>query len=144
MVPSNGHLRQKEWHAQKENSLPTSQHSCHQRNTSHPVTFPAGMIGPSREEETAWNGYHSILLHPKNHFYHSLEPLQYHTAPQGYIASGDGYTIRYDEITSSISNKTRCVHNTLLWSDKIEDRRKLLSGIQLAGYLWQTWNHPQS
>ena len=42
-------------------------------------------------------------------------------ALQGYIASGDGYTRRYDEITSSITNKTKCVDDTLLWSDTIEE-----------------------
>ena len=46
-----GHLRKKEWHAQKDNRLPTSQHPCHQRDTTHPVTLPPGAIGPSREEE---------------------------------------------------------------------------------------------
>ncbi len=39
------------------------------------------------------------------------------TAPR-YVASGDGYTRRYDEITS---NKTKCVDDTLLWSDTIEE-----------------------
>ena len=46
---------------------------------------------------------------------------RYRTAPQGYIASGDGYTRRYDEITSAIPNKTKCVDDTLLWSVKIEE-----------------------
>ena len=43
------------------------------------------------------------------------------TAPQGYIPSGDGYTRRYDNIISSIPNKTKCVDDTLLWSDTIEE-----------------------
>ena len=34
---------------------------------------------------------------------------------------GDGYTRRYDEITSSTPNKTNCVDDTLLWSDTIEE-----------------------
>ena len=48
-------------------------------------------------------------------------PYRYRMAPQGYIATGDGYTRRYDEITSSITNKTKCVDNTLLWSEMIEE-----------------------
>ena len=51
-------------------------------------------------------------------------------ALQGYIASGDGYTRRYDEITSSIPNKTKCVDDTLLWSDTIEE-----SFLQAANWL---------
>ena len=35
-------------------------------------------------------------------------------------ASGDGYTRRYDEIVADIGDKTKCVDDTLLWSDTIE------------------------
>lgn len=45
---------------------------------------------------------------------------RYKTAPQGYIASGDGYTRRYDEIVAEIPNKTKCVDDVLLWSDTLE------------------------
>ena len=38
-------------------------------------------------------------------------------APQGYIASGDGYTRRFDEIVSDVPNKTKCIDDTILWSD---------------------------
>ena len=51
-------------------------------------------------------------------------------APQGYIALDNGYTRRYDEITSSIPNKTKCVDITLLWSDTIEE-----SFFQAANWL---------
>ncbi|CAG2218786.1 unnamed protein product [Mytilus edulis] len=43
------------------------------------------------------------------------------TAPQGYIASGDAYTRRYDEIVADIPNKTKCVDDVLLWADSIEE-----------------------
>ncbi|KAJ8342206.1 hypothetical protein SKAU_G00321340 [Synaphobranchus kaupii] len=46
----------------------------------------------------AWNGYHS-----------------------GYMASGDGYSRRYEEVVADIGNKTKCVDDTLLWSDTIEE-----------------------
>ncbi|MEL6803743.1 MAG: hypothetical protein AAFO91_08190, partial [Bacteroidota bacterium] len=41
-------------------------------------------------------------------------------APQGYIASGDGYCRRFDEIVSHIPKKTKCVDDTLLWADDVE------------------------
>ena len=73
----------------------------------------------------AWNGYHSVPLHPDDRHYTTfLTPwgrYRYRTAPQGYIASGDGYTRRYDELTASIPNKTKCIDDTLLWSDTIEE-----------------------
>ena len=82
----------------------------------------------------AWNGYHSVPLHPDNQHYTTfITPwgcYRYRTAPQGYITSGDGYTRRYDEITSSIPNKTKCVDDTLLWADTIED-----SFFQAANWL---------
>ena len=42
-------------------------------------------------------------------------------APQGYIASGDCYTRHYDEVMASFSQKTKCIDDTLLWSDTIQD-----------------------
>ena len=73
----------------------------------------------------AWNGYHSVALHPDDrHFTTFITPwgrYRYRTAPQGYISSGDGYTRRYDEIVSTIPNKAKCVDDTLLWSDSIEE-----------------------
>ena len=44
----------------------------------------------------------------------------YRVAPQGYIASGDGYTRRFDEIVMDVPRKTKCVDDTLLWDSSIE------------------------
>lgn len=37
------------------------------------------------------------------------------------MASGDGYSRRYDEVVAHIGNKTKCVDDTLLWADTIEE-----------------------
>ena len=75
-----------------------------------------------------WNGYHSIALHKDDYQYTTfITPwgrYQYKVAPQGYIASGDGYCRRFDEIVSSIPNKTKCIDDTLLWSDNVEESFK--------------------
>jgi hypothetical protein len=42
-------------------------------------------------------------------------------APQGYIAAGDAYTARYDALVSSISRKTKCIDDTLLWANTIKE-----------------------
>ena len=42
-------------------------------------------------------------------------------SPQGYIASDDGYTRRYDEIVSDIPSKTKCFDDVLLWADILFD-----------------------
>ena len=37
------------------------------------------------------------------------------TAIQGYIASGVGYTMRFDEIVCDIPDKTKCIDDACLW-----------------------------
>ena len=73
----------------------------------------------------AWNGYHSVPLHVDDrHLTTFITPwgrYRYRVAPQGYIASGDGYSRRYDEIVADIPNKTKCIDDTLLWSSTIKD-----------------------
>ena len=73
----------------------------------------------------AWNGYHSVPLHKDDrHLTTFITPwgrYRYCTAPQGYIASGDGYSRRYDEIVADIPQKTKCIDDTLLWADSIEE-----------------------
>ena len=72
----------------------------------------------------AWNGYHSVPLHPEDtHFTTFITPwgrYRYLTAPQGYKASGDGYTVRFDSLIEDVPNKTKCVDDTLMWSSSIE------------------------
>ena len=73
----------------------------------------------------AWNGYHSVPLHADDRHYTTfITPwgrYRYCVAPQGYIASGDGYTRRFDEIVANIPQKTKCIDDTLLWSQSIEE-----------------------
>ena len=73
----------------------------------------------------AWNGYHSVALHPDDrHFATFITPwgrYRYCTGPQGYIASGDGYSRRYDEIVADVHHKTKCIDDALLWANTIED-----------------------
>lgn len=40
---------------------------------------------------------------------------------QGYITSGDGYSRRFDEIVSHIPNKIKCIDDTLLWTDNLNE-----------------------
>jgi hypothetical protein len=83
---------------------------------------------PNRKKKTvfdAWNGYHSVPLHEDDrHLTTFITPwgrYRYKTAPQGYIASGDGYTRRFDEIITDIPNKTKCIDDALLWANDLEE-----------------------
>ncbi|MEE4247997.1 MAG: reverse transcriptase family protein, partial [Kangiellaceae bacterium] len=96
------------------------------RETHHTQSpFHQSRSVPSGQKKTifdAWNGYHSIPLREEDrHLTTFITPwgrYRYKVAPQGYIASGDAYTRRYDEIVSGIQKKTKCI---LIWSDNIEE-----------------------
>lgn len=106
---------------------PLNLHATRETHHTQSPFHQARAVPPGKKKTVfdAWNGYHSVPLHPNDrHFTTFITPwgrYRYRTAPQGYIASGDGYTRRYDEITSSIPNKTKCVDDTLLWSDNIKE-----------------------
>ena len=73
----------------------------------------------------AWNGYHSVPLHEDDrHFTTFITPrgrYRYKVAPQGYIASGDSYTRRFDEVIMDFPRRTKCVDDAILWSKSIEE-----------------------
>lgn len=85
------------------------------RETHHtPSPFHQARFVPHGTNKTvldAWNGYHSVLIHPDDRHLTTFTTLwgryRYKTAPQGYIASCVGYTRRYDEIVAHIQNKTK-------------------------------------
>ena len=68
---------------------------------------------------------YDVPLHPDDcHLTTFITPwghYHYCTAPQGYLASGNGYTCCYDEIVADIPQKTKCIDDTLLWSNSIEE-----------------------
>ena len=45
---------------------------------------------------------------------------RYLRAPQGFHASGDGYTRRFDDITIDMPRKTRIIDDSLLWDTGLE------------------------
>lgn len=99
------------------------------RETHHtPSPFHLARSVPQNTVKTvcdAWNGYHSVPLHVDDrHLTTFITPwgrFRYRTCPQGYIASGDAYTRRFDEIASDFPNKVKCIDDTLLWASSIEE-----------------------
>ena len=99
------------------------------RETHHtPSPFHQARSVPQGKKKTvldAWNGYHSVPIRPEDrHLTTFITPwgrYRYRSTPQGYIAAGDGYTRRYDEIVSHIPNKTKCIDDALLWADTLEE-----------------------
>ena len=85
------------------------------RETDHtvPPFQQARAIPPetSRSVTDAWNGYHSVQVCPEDKhlltFITEFGRYRYCVAPQGYLASGDGYTYRYDRIIADISRENQ-------------------------------------
>ena len=73
----------------------------------------------------AWNGYHSVPIHPDDrHLTTFITPwgrYRYRVAPQGFLASGDGYTQRFDAIIADFPDKVKCVDDSLKWTFSIEN-----------------------
>ena len=95
--------------------------------------------GTKKTVSDMWNGYYSVPLQPDHcHLTTFITPwghYHYCIAPQGYIASGDGYTCHYDEIVTDISQKTKCVDDTLLWSHSIKDSfSKAVNWLNVCGH----------
>ncbi|VDI36509.1 Hypothetical predicted protein [Mytilus galloprovincialis] len=99
------------------------------RETHHTQSpfHQAGSVtrGKKKTVFDAWNGYYSVPIRDEDRYFTTvITPwgrYRYKTATQGYIASGDGYTRRFDEIVADVPHRTKCVDDTLLWSDDIEE-----------------------
>ena len=93
-----------------------------------PTPFSIVSVTPSDTYKTvldAWNGYHSLPLaenaRDPTTFITEWGRYRYKRAPQGFHASGDAYTRRFDDITAKFKRVSRCVDDSLLWDSTIED-----------------------
>ena len=99
------------------------------RETHHtPTPFDIVSTVPPDKYKTvldAWNGYHSLPLAEESKdatsFITEWGRYRYLRAPQGFHASGDAYTRRFDDITSSFERVSRCIDDSILWDDSIEE-----------------------
>ena len=92
------------------------------RETHHtPSPYHLAREVPSNTKKTtvdAWNGYHGVRLCKSDQHITTFNTpwgrYRYIRCPQGYIASGDAYTSRYDSIIADVQRKVKCVDDTLL------------------------------
>lgn len=112
------------------------------RETHHtPSPFHQARSVPKGMKKTvldAWNGYHSVPIREEDrHLTTFITPwgrYRYKTTPQGYIASGDGYTRRYDSLVTDIPNKTKCIDDALLWAETIEENfHQVVQWLDICG-----------
>merc|ERR1712016_105583 len=103
---------------------PPSTHTHHTRSP-HDLAIS---IPPKQFKTTldAWNGYHALPLDEEakdaTSFITEWGRYRYKRAPQGFHASGDGYTRRCDDIITAaeIDKCKKCVDDACLHNDDIE------------------------
>ena len=112
------------------------------RETHHcPSPFQLACQVPANTKKTVFDavdGYHAIPLDEESQhlttFITEWGRYRYLRMPQGFLASGDAYTSRYDDIIKDIPRKVKCVDDTLLYDTCIED----------AFYkFYRAWDHLQ-
>ena len=105
---------------------PLNKHASRQTHHTEPPFYQAMQVPHDKKKSVcdAWNGFHSVAIKEedrhKTTFITPFGRYRYCVAPQGFMASQDGFTQRHDEITAEFQDKTRCVDDTLFWSNNIE------------------------
>ena len=101
-----------------------------------PTPFSIVSTTPANTYKTvldAWNGYHSLPLSEEakaaTTFITKRGRYRYLRAPQGFHASGDAYTHRFDNITKNIERVKRCVDDSLLWD------------VNISNSFWHTYEY---
>jgi hypothetical protein len=102
------------------------------KRQTHPTEAPfhQACAVPANTRRTvldAWNGFHSVPLcetdesKAQTTFLTLWGRYRYKTAPQGFLAAGDAYTARYDSIISGFKNVKKCIDDSILWGDDLEE-----------------------
>ena len=78
-----------------------------------------------RNTVDAWNGYHSVPIKEEDrHVTTFIAPwgrFRYRTTPQGFITAQDAYNHRFDLITRDFKHKKRCVDDSIIWGNTVEE-----------------------
>ena len=72
----------------------------------------------------AWTGYHSIPIREEDRHYMTFITqwgrFRYRMLPQGFLASGDKYSRRYNDIIADVECKSKCIDDTIQWDEDLE------------------------
>ena len=84
------------------------------------ASVPAGV---KKTVLDAWHGYHSVpIAEEDRHLTTFLTPFGaywYNTIPQGFLAAGDGYTARSDQVMQGVPRLKKCIDDCLLYDSDI-------------------------
>jgi len=117
LVPQDGHQCQKEWKtmtycwhtATQSITMLWERYTIHNRHSTKLILF---LMERRKPYFNCWDEYTVVVpLHPDDCHFTTFITLwgryRYKAAPQEYIASGDGYTRRFDEIIAHVPDKTK-------------------------------------
>ena len=117
LVLSHGNSIQKGWQAQACGGPQSSQQACCEANSSGGTSISPSQQGTSSHLEVNYGHVEWLPLNPlaeeDRHLTTFLTPwgrLRYRVLPQGYLAAGDAYTHRYDQVTRDFP-----IHLRVLW-----------------------------
>ena len=120
------------------------------RQTHHTRTpFALASDVPAKTKKSVldvWNSFHSVPVRDEDkdklQFITPFGRFRYLVTPQGYLASGDGYTQRFSNITAKIPNKRTIIDDTVLWSQNVEqnfyDVCQMLETCNQAGLIFNS------
>ena len=103
--------------------------ACKRQTHATEAPFHQACAVPANTRRTildAWNGFHSVPLcetdesKAQTTFLTAWGRYRYRTAPQGFLAAGDAYTARYDSIIADFDNVKKCIDDSILWADNLE------------------------
>ena len=104
-----------------------NKHAVRQTHAGETPFHIVSAVPPNTYRTTtdAWNGYHSVPIKEEDrHLTTFITPwgrFRYRTTPQGFLAAMDAYNHRFDLITRDVKDKKRCVDDSILWGDTIEE-----------------------
>ena len=100
---------------------------CHRETHHCQAPFLLATQIPANVKKTVFDavdGYHAIPLHKDSkHLTTFITPwgaYRYCRLPQGFVASADAYTRRYDDLIANFPRKVKCIDDVLLWDKDVE------------------------
>ena len=119
-----------------------NEHAPRQTHHTEAPWALAASVPPNTKKSVldCWHGYHSVEIAPEDRHYTTFltekGTYQYRSVPMGFIAAGDGYTMRVDKVTTDFKNKRKCNDDHLLFDQDIETNYKTV-----CEFLIQCGNH---
>ena len=111
----NGSLRR----TKPSTGTPHGRHTTHNRHSTRPDRYPSTRRRPYSTPgmvTTRWPSTRQIVT-SQHLLRHGVDTA----TARPHRASGDGYTSRYEGIVAHITEKTKCIDDSLLWSSDIAD-----------------------